>query len=348
MQVQKQMTDICVKVHKCPVPIIWLDTSVIINIALLKLGKLNNVTEKLRIEKYQKKIYELTRIGKLLCPEASQPNEVWVQRSNFLDTLYELSLGVTFRSHNGIKDLQVQRMMSAYISGETSVTMPYIEAFLQDPVLVTSQSLESGLSVHVDMGILGEIEDIKSQRAIIHQEWEDLRQVCLDEGTTYEKQLQLERFGGIKETISMAYAYAKKAMNGYETADNEFRSHLEISRLLGLWNLHEGAVGDLAGLMKFLSSPHYAAAPAIDISAALIARLITGNKSINHGDAMDVDHISSILPYVNLMIVDKRMRNLVRQLSLDIKYNTLVCFTGDTDEIDNFFIQTETAKVRSS
>lgn len=342
------MTDICVKVHKCPVPIIWLDTSVIIKIALLKLGKLNNATEKLRLEELQKKIYELTRIGKLLCPEAGQANEVWIQRSHFLDTLYELSLGVTFRSHKGIEDIQVQRMMSAYISGETLVSLPYIEAFLQDPVLVANQSLESGLSVHVDIGILDTIEDIKNQRAIVHKELEDLRQTCLSEGMTYNEQLQREKFGGIKETISLARAYAKKAISGFEAEDNEFRSHLEISRLLSVWNLHEGASGDLAGLMKFLISPHYASAPAVDISAALIARLITGKKSIDHGDAIDVDHISSILPYVNLMIVDKRMRDLVRQLSLDRKYNTLVCFTGDTDEIDNFFIQAETAQVRSS
>jgi len=335
------MSEPVVQMEKCPIPIIWLDTSVFIKLASLKLGQLKNDTEKSRLQVLHDRIYTLAREGKLLCPEASQPREIWTRRSDFLDEVSELSLGVTTYAHEIIEDAQVQHLMSAYIASKREITFPYAAAFLEHPVDALRKSLQSRFIVTVDMGLLGEVNNIRTHRAGIHREWEALRQRCIDERVTYERQLQRERRGGINVTISMARDCVTKTINGAEPTDPELRAHRNISRLIHIWDFLDGEPKGFHGLLEFIHSPNYMLAPSVDISAMLVAKLMVGEKAIDHGDAMDVAHISSMLPYADLMVVDRRMKNVVRNLDLDSKYNTIVCYIGDIDEIDAFFRKVE-------
>lgn len=52
---------------------------------------------------------------------------------------------------------------------------------------------------------------------------------------------------------------------------------------------------------------------------------------------MDVEHLSLMLPYADVMVVDKAMKGIVRQLGLDRAYGTKVLHLGDRDEIQQFF-----------
>ncbi len=79
---------------KSSIPIIWLDTSIIFKITLWKLGKPISDDQKERISYLYSSIYSLTRKKKLICPMADQKEEIWKGRSECLQTMLELSLGI--------------------------------------------------------------------------------------------------------------------------------------------------------------------------------------------------------------------------------------------------------------
>jgi hypothetical protein len=325
------------QIDKCPVPIIWLDTSVLLNLAKLRLGMLKDKTQENRLTRLRQHIYDLTREGKLLCPKAGQADEVWAKRPDFLKELHELSLGITTRSKAAIEQAQIFRLMRAYIAGTRSVTFSYVDAFIDDPVPGLEQMLTKDYFVTVDSGLIGAVHQIQSQRDTIHQELEKLRKKCTGEAITFEQQLQKERIGGINATISMAQDFQVKTENGKEPTENERGAFLVIERLIHTWDRLRGKPKGSKGLQRFLESPYYQIAPSCDISSLLIAKLMVGARKICHGDAMDVDHLSSMLPYANLMIVDRSMKSFVRGMGLDKKYRTMVCYVGDDEEISDFF-----------
>jgi hypothetical protein len=334
------MPQIDIRIEKCPIPIIWLDTSVLLKLALLKLGRLSDA-QKPRLQRLREQIYSLTRSGKLLCPEAGQPREVWARRSEFMDVLDELSLGVAVK--RGIEDVQVERLMAAYIEGKELVRFRYTDAFASDPIRKAQEALTSKYFVTVDMGLMATVDRIKSQRRGIYTEWEALRQRCFHAGIKYEEQLQRENFGGINEKIKMARDWTIKFIRNEEPTDNEFWSHHYMCNLIEIWNLLSGQPKGFEGLINFLYSPYFASAPSVEISSKIVAKLMVGATPIANGDAMDVDHISSMLPYADLIVVDRRMRHMIRGLKLDSKYKTEVCYIGnsDEDEVDSFLRRAE-------
>lgn len=325
-----------ISIEKCPIPIVWLDTSMILKLALLKLGKLSD-GERPRYQRLHDELYRLTRAGKLLCPEAEQPAEIWAERSKFMDTLYEFSLGVRARPRVLIEEGQVTRLMAGCVSEDKSITLSYADSFSDDPILTAQESLTSGYIVTVDIGFLETVDKIRSQRDTIHSELEAVRQRCVQGKVTYDEQLRLERIDGIEAIISMARDCALKAARNEEPTKSELISYRNICRLANRWELLGGKPPGLEGLIIFLRSPCYASAPCVEISAMLMASLMVGQTPIQHGDSMDVDHISSMLPYVDLLLVDKSMKNRVHALGLDVKYGTLVCYIGDSEDIQAFF-----------
>ena len=325
------------QIEKCQIPIVWLDTSILLNLAKLKLGILKDKVQEDRLTRLRQYVCDFTRKGKPLCPKASQADEVWVQRAHFLDALHELSLDVTMRPKAAIEEAQIHRLMTAYIAKTPLVTFPYKDAFIDDPLPRFAQTLMGDYVVTVDGGLLGTIKRVQSQRDTIHLEWENLRKTCIEQGTTFEEQLQRERVGGINTTISMARDCVLKLESGEVPTENEGWALSGIGRLGNAWNRLGGEPKGVEGLTMFLNSPYYQVLPSSDVSSNIIAHLMVGDRKIAHGDAMDTEHISSVLPYADLMILDRSMRSIVRGLGLDKKYGTTVCYVGDDEEITSFF-----------
>ena len=61
-----------ITIEKSPIPVIWIDTSVIINFKKLRYGERMSQVDKQRAERLYHKLYELTRKRKLICPEGDQ------------------------------------------------------------------------------------------------------------------------------------------------------------------------------------------------------------------------------------------------------------------------------------
>jgi hypothetical protein len=327
------------QIDKCPIPIIWLDTSVIVDLTKLRLGGLNGDIPKKRLSQLQKSLCDLTSAGKLLCPKAGQPNEIWKKRSDFLATIDELSLGISTCPKPVIEEIQTQQLMAAYIAGTRLVTLTYTDPFIDDPVDRLERAYLSNYIVAVDTPpTTARITEIKSRHDSIFEDWKKLRETCVKQSVTFDQQLKVERAAGMRMTLSMARDCFAKLCRGERVTAEEMSSFLYIQRLTHTWNRLRGRPKGLKGLVRFLYSPYCQVVPAVSINEALTARLVTEKgRDIQPGDAMDVEHISSILPYANLMIVDKGMKNIVHALRLDERYRTTVCWIGDDDELRDFF-----------
>jgi len=78
-----------------------------IYITLWKLGQKLSEIQRKRIEYIYRSIYSLTRMKKLICPQADQKDEIWNGRSECLDIIATLSLGIDTKYSEDIKDHQI-------------------------------------------------------------------------------------------------------------------------------------------------------------------------------------------------------------------------------------------------
>ena len=339
VQINTTISDIRFQVEPCPIPILWLDTSIIFYLTKLRLGTLNDEVQKERVSRLQKRVCDLTRAGKLLCPRAGQPNEIWRERSDCLGTIDELSLGISTRPRAAIEEAQIHQLMTACIAGTRFVTFPYTDLFIDDPVHRLEMARLSNYGVTIDTPPSVErIKEIKFQHDTIRTNWERLRKTCAKRKVTFDQQLEVERSAGMTMTVTMARDCCSKLMRGEKATPEEISSFLYVKRLIHTWDRLGGEPKGFEGLVRFCSSQYCQIAPSVSISSALVAKFVTEKaRNIQPGDYGDVEHISSILPYANLMIIDKSMKSIVQGLDLDKNYGVTVCYIGDDTIIEDFF-----------
>ena len=102
---------------------------------------------------------------------------------------------------------------------------------------------------------------------------------------------------------------------------------------LAYWDRLGGAPPGTPGLEAFFRSEHYRDLPLPDCTASLAALLMTSREPIQKGDSMDVGCAGAVLPYCNVVLTDRKMRNRLRYLRLDLKYGSRVLSLEDHDEI---------------
>jgi hypothetical protein len=142
-------------IKKCPVPIIWLDTSIISYMTRLKhkIGK-SEQTMLDRVSRLYDQIYEATRAGKLICPLAEQEAEIWVERDKWLDAMHSLTFGIETATRQSIHDNQFMAFMTAYAQQKNEVNLDYKDAFLGDPVEDLRNALRNPVYIYVKSPIL--------------------------------------------------------------------------------------------------------------------------------------------------------------------------------------------------
>jgi len=130
-------------------------------------------------------------------------------------------------------------------------------------------------------------------------------------------------------------------LTGLEPDRNEWAAYLDVGRMISVWNDLGGAPRGILGLVRFLDSLHFAAQPINQVESALLAMLLTGSDPIQSGDEMDVHQIAMMLPFADLMIVDRRMRHYLNHLGLPERYSTKVFSSADWRGIDHFLERLE-------
>lgn len=327
----------CVPVAKCPVPIIWVDTSVLLKLAKLKLSKNLNKHDIESTLLIQGRIQSLVQQGKLICPEGEQQSEYLRTDSLFTRVFDDISHGVKAKPTCMVEFDNIIRTMESYVL-ESSVQHSYLHAFPANPVPAEFLDPFQQYRVRlVETWSQKHIDELSQSRDAIHTGLESLRNQNSIATITFQEQLNLELYSASTLRFREAWIFANKMIHGIEPTFNEFSFWNEADMLRSEWRKLVEKHKHNRDEADFFHSSEYHSVPSIDISARLYAALLTGSRKIQNGDSMDIRHISSFLPYADMMIIDKSMKHLVTTLKLDEKYGTTVVYAGDTDVLNTFF-----------
>lgn len=325
-------------ITKSPLPIIWLDTSIITVMAQWKhkLCQLQPIQEK-RISWLYEEIYNLTRAGKIICPLAEQAGEVWAKRKKWLDTIHTLTLGIETLSELSIHDSQFLAAMKGYVATDDKVEMSYRDVFHSDPVQEVEKALRQPFYITVQGKILFGEEYQRKNKEILLDKLNAQRERNVAKNISFEEQLEAEFKGNIEAfTIQLQQFYT----NSFEGRDDQFNAisgAITFNNQLRIWESCSGKSCDIPGLIKFYHSAYYRSMPLVDLSSNLYARMMIDKQSIRSGDPMDIKHIYTLMPYADLFITDKAMSAFLKSKGYDKKYDTKVCYIGDTDQMKAFF-----------
>ena len=312
-----------VSVTKSSIPIIWLDTYIVFYMTQWKLGKSIDAIQKDRVTYLYNTIYELSRKKKLICPISDQKEEIWIGRKECLQTMLELSLGVHSIYSLTIRDYQTKKFMEAFLSKKEQVDINYQEFFADDP----QKNLRSNTKfiISADLGLLENSDEIKKRNINQANKLENLRLSILQQGITYEEQLQKE---------------FESELEGVSILSNKSIEQLVYSDFIGIndyWLYWHQLKGKPTDFLSFFYSPYYFKIPFNDIFNHMSAKIMTGNDPIKPSHKMDIYHAASALPYINLFITDRYMRKIICDLELNKSYKTLVLNISEIDKIENFF-----------
>jgi len=332
------MNNLKVSIMKSKIPIMWIDTSLIINFVRLEKEELsdNNFMNG-RIKQLHALLYKKGCEKKLICPIGEQMEEIIIGKDPIDETRktqISLSSGLKFKNRNNIKKMQTIRFMKAYIDKEEEISLDYKEIFNEDPIkkIMNSDKFIITPDFEITEQDIIQTETLKKN---INLELEKLRQKNISGGITFKQQLQKEYQWLLTDGLSAYETWSQKITSGILPTPEETNRARVLGELLAAWDNSKGTPDNLQGFTNFINSDYYKSIPSIDISANLLAFKTTSDKPIDSGDYMDIDQISSILSYCDFVFTDKKMKNLILKFGFDKKYKTKVYCMKDFDSIIN-------------
>lgn len=309
---------------KPPIPILWLDTWCILEMAAALGSK--DAPRKENAEKILDKIISLTKKKKLVCPEGDQDIEIAVSNNTKIvaksrEIQAQMSLGISLNIYIAVEHLQIQRMMKAVIEKESEVEFPWKDIFADDPRRIIDRNDKFIVSVHLPQSQEQIDEQISIHKSIV-QDWETLRQDARAKKRSYQTTLANE-FKGAAETITHVMAnVTAKTIHRMPISEKEYIQSVDIvGTPLSWWGHYSGKQDqdNLKEVLSFYSSSEYTQIPFVNVGTRLLAELVSGNEAVSPGDVMDIHHMATVLPYVSYVVVDKRVRNRLEGRSQLIK-----------------------------
>lgn len=332
------MEKINVKIEKSPIPLMWIDSSIVIKLAKIYSGERVECEENRKLLFIKEKIFSLVHDGKIICPKADQYEEIEIGgrlEPECRRIQQQLSAGIKVMHRLGIQDQSISTFMKAYIDNAECVTLNYRDIFYGDPINELQKNLKSCFTVdvhlpkHTDM-----IESTKKSKSVIHEEWEKIRKEKIDLGITFEQQLELEYMAHLQAHLNLAKTHIEKVNFG----NADLMSYLGASGMnyyLNAWVELAGSL-DLQEFVAFFTSDIFKQIPIIDVRSKLLAKLVTSSRPIKSGDSMDTEHLASTIPFFDVVITDRAMKNIVKNLELDKQYNCKVLAMEDFEEIKKY------------
>jgi len=327
-----------IEVEKSKIPIVWLDTSVIINITIFKENP-NKLQEpqRSRIELLYKLVLEYSQAGKIICPLADQEGEVWINRKEWMNTIRELSLGIECLSLKEIQDKQLHKAMNSYFLKEESIVLSYLDAFDSDPAEEMRDVLREGMFLTIESDIFLGADFRRETNDTTLKLLNEQREKNVALGINFETQFLSEVDGEIKEIIKMAHELQNGEAGNEREAFNKLGASINLHQQLHAWEHITGQKNDIDGLISFYSSSYNINCPYVDLSCSLTAKIMIDPQPIKSSDPIDINHISTLMPFSDLFITDKPWRTYINNRGYDKKYGTNVHYIGDTDAINKFF-----------
>lgn len=326
---------------RSPVQVIYIDTPVIENIIRYALGQQFAEPTTTNSKALYEKIMALVRNGKLICPEDSFHREALqmggTQALEGLKIIRTLSEGLSFKHIQSIEDFQIFRALRGFINGNGPVNY---RTFWRDAFEKETANAIMKKRPHIEFkGLLALAE--KPGTAPSQQERID--SLCMRLRIRYDEaslkddhELQQRSTRHLRDLVRLGMKYHSIMGKEQKGRQDGFWAGQKTDLPLALWEHYGGKPQGLEGLVSFYESEHFRNVPAIKIK-----RDIWNAFSVNHPDGLrrvtgsaDLNVLSSVLPYADIMILGHNMTNVARDnLGLDSEFDTEIYGTDEHDLI---------------
>lgn len=314
-----------VAVKKNSTPVLWLDTSIIVNMTQYANGHKLQPGHMKRIRSLYRKVLRATREGLLVCPLANQDDEIWVERELWLETIQTLSLGISTRSVLGLERVLFSKFVRGFMAQE-SIEIQGSILFHQDPTQQLRQAIDRGFFVAINPPMIGG----RAAHDNLLEAVNEARLRNLTEGVTRAQQRDREfmvQFEIIDAVVRGEILPIPENADVVENSLYYWRKWCQLKEQTGF----EGEFRD------FFESAYYREMPLKRLAVEFYSKLMTDSQPVRSGDMKDVEHISTVFPFVDIFITDKQRRTELKKMKYDKLYDTKVCYIGDDEMIDEFF-----------
>jgi hypothetical protein len=326
-------------IQKSPIPLIWLDSSIIIHMAKSKTGKIDDELKE-KVDYIYDTIHLLVRKRKLLCPSAEQEEEF--DRNSTTDNecrkiQTSLSLRLSPYHRIEIEDYLIRIYMKSYIEKTETINLSYLDIFNGDPIKKIDDQLQKEFIVDVSFRKPKSfVDDIRKSKQSTQISNENARCHNIVNGITFEEELKKQFDGTHDGFIEKIRRYNDKVKKQDYIDDAEQAGFNWIISLIEWWDSCGGKPSGPKGLFQFLRSEYHDQIPSIEIMCNLFAKILTGSAPVKPSDSMDIQQLSCVVPFYNMLITDKTMRHYVESLKFDEKYGTKVFALNDFEDIKKF------------
>ena len=335
-----------VRGERSPIPAVYLDTPVLENIIRHALGQPLAEPAAGNSKALYEAVLALVKDGKLICPEDSFHREALHMEQDHalegLNIIGMLSEGLSFKHSQSIEDFQIFRALRGFIGGDRPVDYRryWQDAFQKETV----HAIMKKRSSIVFKGVLaladkphGASEHEAAKRTAEPEPLSTRLRIRYDEASLKtEQRLQERSTRHLRDLVRLGMKYRSRMGDAREGRLDGFWAGQKIDLAVSLWNHYGGKPEGLEGLASFYESEDFENVPAIRIK-----RDIWNAFSANHEEGLrrvtgpaDVTIISSILPYTDIMILGRKMTDVLRDtLSLHVEFDTEVYSLDEHDLI---------------
>lgn len=330
---ERREQKVTVTFEKSPLPMLWLDTSVLIDLAKIDKREAIEPARVARLTKLRSTVQRLIVGRKLICPECDQDNEFEGKRleDEINAIILMFALGARCQPHQGAKDAQIRLGTLGYRAMTGTIHVPWTTFFYGDPRAAVAETLKLG--VVIDPGLKKPkdwIDRADLNKSKLQASWEKLRQDFTAQKRTFEEQLQLEKLGESDSMISMICAYNRRAGNG----TTDMWDDLGVEGFHAWMRNWGGSFEEaIPALYSFMRSNYYGELPIVDIACRLSADLVVNPPAVKSGDGMDIQHMATVIPVAQYVVVDRAMADRCERLNLPVKYRTKIYSSRTLDEL---------------
>lgn len=312
---------------KPDVPLLWIDTSVVIDLVRIGQGKGDP-----RVEALVEVVKRNQEEQKLLCLDTGQRHEFdgHAKAKRIQRELDRLTYGLRALPRSAYQRRETLNAMECYIAGVEEWQVPLRAYSDQDPRTVLEEVAKRNYFLVTESTTPEDIlQRAKTAKGRTHHDLERVRTENRERGRSFAEQLTIER----RCLIDLEALYLDRARQELASAQPDYLflgAGRPLSPYRRAWRYLEQPDDELE---RFLISDHMWASPSWNITSQLFADLLTSERTIQAGDAADVDHMSVAIPTCRWVLTDRSLEYRVQQLGLDDLHDTHVCSLKTIDEL---------------
>jgi hypothetical protein len=334
-----------VRGERSPLPVLYLDTPVLENMIRYALGEKLLKAEATKTRALYETIGIFVRGGKLVYPENSFHRETLQMGGppalKALGIIRTLSGRMSFQHGQSIEDFQIFRALRGFIDNNNQVNYRafWKDAFQKETVLTILKKRPfitfEGLLALPDRSSHGTSqkgrgESFTARLRIRHGK------------TALKSDLDLQKRSSrhLRDLVRLGMRYRSLLDRGPKNILDGFWESQKSNMALALWNHLGGKPDGTEGLASFYVSEHFRDVPTITIKK----QVWNAHEQHNEDDRRrvpppaDMSVLASVFPYADIMILERRMADVVRdRLKLDAKYDVKVLASDEHEQITKTF-----------